>query len=330
MDKCPQNIDIIGQLRETVRTLDDAYGKLVVRVEPAELTHFARRDGRFDATLKCRLQCHNLSDSDLTPELSFSPPKPVTVSMPRGVGRLGPFGRRAVGLTIEARSLREGQPLRLGASLPGPTEMVFDHDPLPVAIARKASRRSPEMALAKAPLVRANTVRGDGRLSARAKASHGLAARFAYNADALIVDFDARGAFRRPTTARRPIRKSDNLWLNLRLDGARGIKVTKNAPNRFIIGFGIPDKGPQVMPVGVHRPRLPAEQVRTIRAEVEGGGQRRRALVRIPWKLLQVTPPGPGARLSANFGMTCWPARGRSASTLSWAPAGRGYVLFAK
>jgi len=329
LEKCPQHIDIISQLRETVRTLDEAYGKLVVTVTPTEVARWGRRNGRFDGSVKCRVECHNLSDTDAEPQLSFSPGKNVAAKLTRQLGRLGAFQRRLASLYLEVKSLREGQPLRLGPSVAAPMEMLFGHDPLRVAIAPKAPRRSPETALKRAPLVRAETVARGAKPSARARASHALAARFAYGADALIAQFDARGAFRRPATARRGVRRSDALWVRIDLSQARGIKGAKNRPKQFDIALGFPAKsGP--MPASVFRPRLGAEQVRLIRAEATGRGRRRRVLVRIPWKLLQVEPPEPGARLGVNFGMTCWPARGRASWRLAWAEGYTPHLLLTK
>jgi len=330
LDKCPQHIDIIAQLRETVRTLDDAYGKMVLELTPLKVESFARRDGRYSAALRCRLECHNLSDQSVTPRVAFTPAGDIEVEMPREAKELAAFERCLLDLYVRTTAHRDGQPLRLGPSLAGPTEMVFSADPLPVAIAPRAGRKAPDAALRRATLASADHVGGPIVPSSRARSAHALGARFAYDAGALIVQFDARGAFQRPTTPRRPVRRSDNLWLNLHLDDAGAIKSAKDSPKRFVIGFGFPAGNSAEMRVEVHRPRLPAEQVGSIRAEVTGRGPRRRVLVRIPWKLLQVAPPAPGARLGANFGMTCWPSRGRSAWTLSWAPTGRGHLLLVK
>ena len=317
--KCPQHIAIIAQLRETVRTLDDAYGRLVVTVKPTSVERLARHGGGYDLALACRLECHNLSDNDVRPELAFAPGERIGVTEFGRLGRLGPFGRRSVKLAIEARGLRDGEPLRLGPSLAGGQELVFAHDPLPVAVARQGS-------VEKVPLVRGDHVSGPIQPTKQARAAHSVKARFAWDGKGLAVQFDVRGAFRRPVTERRGIRKSDNLWLNLYLDDALGLKLPKDAPKQFLIGFGFPARG-SAMAVGVHRPRVPAEQVRTIHAKVKGRGQKRRVLTRVPWKLLQLAAPKAAVRLAANFGLTCWPPRGRSAWTLSWAPAGRGYVL---
>ncbi|HUT34562.1 MAG TPA: aldo/keto reductase [Planctomycetota bacterium] len=320
LEKCPQHIDIIAQLRETVRTLDDTYGKLIVAVKPTSVERLTRRKRGYDLDLACRMECHNLSDQLVRPKLTFAPGERIGVAESGKIGQLQPFGRRAVKLAIEARGLKDGEPLRLGPTLGGGGErLLFAHDPLPVAIARKG-------APGRVPLVSGEHVAGPVQPSAAARALHSIAAQFAWSTKALTVQLDVRGAFRRPVTDRRGIRESDNLWLNLFLDDLLGMKRPKDAPKHFLLGFGFPAKG-SAMTVAVHRPRVPAEQVRTIHAEVKGRGQKRRVLIRVPWKLLQVTAPKPPARLGANFGLTCWPATGTSAWTLSWTPAGRGFVL---
>ena len=322
MSKCPQHIDIISQLRETVRTLDKAYGKLVVRVKPTEVASLERHDGHFDAKIICRLECHNLSDQAVKPELTFSPAPHLAAIATRPLGHLDAFGRSQTRLYLEAKGFREGHPLKLGPTLAGPAEMIFDQDPLPAAMAASSLDGS--------PLVRAETVGGPITPTAKARAQHSLGARFAWDAEGLTVQFDARGAFRRPTTPRRSLRWSDNLWLELNLRDAKGFRPAKDAPQEIILGFGVPAAKSAAVPVEIHRPRRAKELAQMIRAEVKGTGQRRKALVRIPWSVLQVAPPKPNARLGANFGMTCWPARGRSAWTLSWARGGWGHLLIAK
>ncbi len=320
LEKCPQHIDIVAQLRETARALDDTYGKLIVAVKPASVERLTRRKAGYDLDLACRIVCHNLSDQVLRPTFTFAPGERIAVAGLGKIGQLQPFARRTVGLAIEARGLRDGEPLRLGPSLGGDGEkLLFAHDPLPVAIARKG-------AVGRAPLVCGEHVSGPVQPAAAARALHSIAARFAWSPKALAVQLDVSSAFRRPVTERRGIRESDNVWLNLFLDDLLGIKLPKDAPRHFLLGFGFPATG-GAMAVAVHRPRLPAERVRTIRAEATGSGQKRSVLIRVPWTLLQASAPKPPARLAANFGLTCWPAAGPSAWTLSWTPAGRGFVL---
>ena len=330
LEKCPQNIDIIAQLRETVRTLDDAYGKLAVRVQPTALERLVRRGSRFDLKLACRLEAHNLSDEEARPELDFAPPKGIEVAASRGLGTLGPFARRAVKLAVSAKGLADGKPLRLGASLDGPMEMVLDHDPLRLALARKACRKSPQATLARVPKVCADEVAGDVTPSAKARAAHALAARFAHDSEALVIELDARGRFGRPVSPRRNIRDADAAWLSIHLRDARGLKLAKGGQKHFALAFGFPKAGEKAMPVAAFRPRLGGDQIKAIQAEVKGRGTRRRALIRIPWTLLGISKAAPGARLGINFGMACWPARGKAAWRLTWSQEGRGHLLIAK
>ncbi|MBM4035027.1 MAG: hypothetical protein FJ291_25065 [Planctomycetes bacterium] len=345
LKKCPQHIDIIAQLRETVRTLDDAYGKLVVTLKPISVERLTRSGCGYNMALACRMESRNLSDNDLRPEIVFAPGNRLGVTEFGRIGRLGPFARRALKLAVEAKGLRDGEPLRLGPSLRDGPELLFAHDPLPVAIGPSvlwAEAPSPAgqrrrahttdvggASVPRVPQVRAEHISGNTQPTRQAKALHSLGARFAWDDAALTVEFDVASAFRRPTTPRRGIRQSDNLWLNLYLDDLLGLKLPKDAHKQFSIALGFPAKG-GTMPVALYRPRLAPEQVQTIRAEVPGRGRRRRVLLRIPWRLLQLAPPKAPARLDANFGLTCWPARGRSAWTLSWAPAGRGFLLLAE
>ena len=315
MDKCPQNINIISQLRETVRTLDDSYGKLVVNITPTEVASLKRTNGRFNATLKCSVECHNVSDIDVAPQLDFSPAKNIAVSRSRRTGGLTPFKRGKSTLTVEATSWRDGEPLRLNPSAERANDVVFVGDPLPVAIAPQAAKKSPEAALKKAPLVRAESVTGGGVPSAEALAAHALAARFAHNAEALIVELTIRNPFKRPPTSRRAVRDSDRVWFRLDLAAGRRIRVAKGSPTSFDIAFGFPAKGSEPVIVEVFRLRLDAEKKQMIRADVVRRGDRRRLLVRIPWKLLGAKAPEAGASLGAAFGMT---THGRAGGHVTW------------
>jgi len=315
LEKCPQNIDIISQLRETVRTFDDSYGKLVVNITPTEVTSLKRTDGRFNAKLKCSVECHNVSDVDVTPQLSFSPAKNIAVSTSRRIGGLAPFMRGKSTLTVEATSWRDGEPLRLNPSAECANDVVFVGDPLPVAIAPQAAKKSPEAALKKVPSVRAESITGDGAPSAKALGAYGLGARFAYNAEALIVDLTVRSPFKRPPTSRRALRDSDLVWLHLDLAAGRRIRVAKGSPTSFDVAFGFPAKGSEPVIVDVFRPRLDAEKKQMIRADVLRRGDRRRVLVHIPWKLLGAKPPQAGASMGVAFGMT---THGRSGAQAKW------------
>ncbi|MFP4056695.1 MAG: aldo/keto reductase [Candidatus Brocadiia bacterium] len=307
MDKCPQNIDIIAQLRETVRTLDDAYGKVAVAIRPTEVIHLSRSDGRLDAQLKARVECHNISDNDVSPELHFEPQEGVRVGLSRGFGQLGPFERRRATLTIDAQGVPEGQPLRLDPQLDAPLEMVCEGEPLAVAIAPRAAKRSPRAALGRAPLAAAQAARGEGRPSDRTVRSYALAARFAHNADALIVRFEAQGSFRRPPTEERRLRHSDRIWLRLDFRDGRKIRLPKKHPGRFDIALALEAEAGKAPPVRVMRPRMGREEAKKqIRVNARGRKGGRQVQVRIPWSLLQVKPPEPGASLGLRFAMVTY------------------------
>jgi predicted aldo/keto reductase-like oxidoreductase len=303
LDKCPQNIDIVSQLRETVRTLDDGYGKVVARLLPAELVRYARRNARYALTLKCRLEMHSLSDAEMKPRIAFDPPRGVEVDVQRRPGRLDSFGRKTGALTVTATGLREGQAIPLGASLASDDGVLYRNEPLAIALAARAGKRSPDAALKRVPVLRA------------ASARHSLAARFAYTADDLIAEFRVQGALRRPPSARRPVAKSDRVWLGLDLDRASGLRLRKGAPRRFGIHVGLPED-PKVTPlVEVAHPRSLRQAASSIRADSAGGKTRRRVLLRIPWDVLQVASPRGPASLGIAFGLACPKGRGTTQQT---------------
>jgi predicted aldo/keto reductase-like oxidoreductase len=305
LDKCPQNIDIVSQLRETVRTLDDGYGKVAARLLPTEAIRYARRNGRYGLTLKCRLEMHSLADTEIEPVVAFNPPKNVDVDVQRRPGKLASFGRKAGVLTITATGLRDGQLIPLGASLASDDDMLYRNEPLAVALAARAGKRSPDAALKRVPVLRASS------------ASHSVAARFAYTADDLIAEFRIQGSLRRPPTARRPVPRSDRLWLGLDLDRAWGMRLRKSAPRRFGIHVGLPADAKAPPLVEVVHPRSRRQAAASIRAESSGGKTRRRVLLRIPWDVLQVALPKGAASLGIALGLACPKGRGTT-QQLRW------------
>jgi len=330
MSKCPQNIDIISQLRETVRTLDDAYGKLLVTVKPVKVSGLRRRGGRIDMDVQCRLECYNVSDEDVMPGLEFSPAGGITVARAGRVGRLAPFQRKRQTLTVKARSLRPGRPLRLCPSVGGPVEMIYSHDPLPLAVAGKAARRRPRVALAKTPQVRAETWAGRPKPPpAATRARYSLGGRFAYDADALHLQFDVRGVFSRLAGAGLALRSRDHVWLLLNL-GAKRASASGRSPRGPILGFAIPPAGDAAATVEAHRRSLNAEALSLIRLEWAGGPKRRTLRVRVPWKALGAKTPSPGAVLQMNFGLLCHSRNGRTSRRLTWVAGDAGYLILVK
>jgi hypothetical protein len=144
------------------------------------------------------------------------------------------------------------------------------------------------------------------------------------------MQLDARGAFRRPPTARRPLRESDAVWLRVNLRQARGLRGPKDRPNRFDIVVGLPARKGEPVPVRVFRPRLRPEETEGLRAELLRGGAQRRLLVRIPWSLLRVAPPKGTAALGIDFALLC-PGRGAQPSwRLAWGGPAKPTLLLAK
>ncbi|NQT88472.1 aldo/keto reductase, partial [bacterium] len=284
LPKCPQKIDIVGQLQETARTLDDDYGKVASRIRPTEVLDYTLHNGRYDLTLKCRLDLHNLSDIEATPEITFDPPKGTDVVMRRRPGALASFARKSAAVTVSAKGLKDGQPVALGASLAGDANAVHVGEPLAVALAAHG-------ALAPTP-----------RICVRSKANS-IAARFAWTTEHLIVEFTVQGALRGPVTRRRPVGRSDRIQLVLDLDAATGLRRRKGASRRLAVRFGLP-ADPKASPVvEITHPWSRRGAASTLAAASSGGKTRRRILVHIPWDTLQVHPPKGAAGLGIRFGL---------------------------
>jgi len=319
MSKCPQNIDIISQLRETIRTLDEAYGKMQATVKPTRVRRLVRRNGRLNIELQCRLECYNISDKPLRAELRFKPARGVSVEMSRKPGLLGPFARKSVGLNVKLVSSTCG-PLRLGPSFDGAGEVIFSEEPLAVAIGVKGTPGRPEAALRRAPAVRAERLGGHHVPSTKARAGHSLRARFAYTDDEMVAEMEVAGRF--PISAERRAGQAGELFLAVVPDvpGAdmrrAGCYLTAN------IG------GERSEPVHV-KARFGHSDAGDVGAELSGGAKRRRLLLRIPRSLLKANRLRPGARFRVNFGVT-FPGRNGNWS-LRWSDLrhSRAYLILA-
>jgi len=320
LDKCPQHIKIIDQLRETVRALDTDYGKCLFTVTPTEVVRLSRRSGGVGLELKCRLACKNLSDTDAQPQVTFKPGRNITVSAAKAIKALGPFEQAAVNLSVKASGLKDGQPIRLGLTVGKGTEAVLPPDVLALAIAPKASRKSPATALKRAPQIKA--AGHQGTPSAKALTANSAKARFAYDTDALIVQFDLTGTFHQPPNRSRSVPQSDHVMLLLDTSCARRLKVKAGTPpqTRLMIGCD-PDKSGNVPVVGV--------PPSSVSATGKGTGKRRQLLVRIPWATLGAKPPTAGASLGMNFLVNVMPRTGQAAWQRTWTPEPAGHVLLA-
>ena len=315
MDKCPQHIDIIRQLQETVRTLDEAYGKFVARLSPAGVSQYRPSgEGRYDAVVQAKLDCRNLSDQDMTPELSFAPQPGVEVGLARPVGTLGGFKRRLVDVELKVRSAKAGEPIKLSPAVKEPLTMVFSGEGLQMAVACPGG----EADLAAALPCQARGVDRHSSPSKESLVANVMTARFAYDADALWVRLEASGDFR---AGERRLEKAGRAYVVVGScdDGVDFWRTALQAT------FDLAAPTDKPLPIQAH-PKQLAAKAEAVRRTLAGGPTQRTLVLAIPWSLLKVKPQA-NAKLGLDFGLYC--PDGQKVWELSWNQAhrSRAYLL---
>lgn len=294
MPKCPQKIDIIGQLRQAVASLDSAYGKVALRMEPTA-ARVKSRAGKFNIDIDCRLECHNLSDQDLHPSVSFAPDKGLAVSIVKPPKACGPFERAVAQLQLNVKGAVL-PPLTLKPSL-NDREFVVLGDDARVAVAPKASAGKLGGLLKTCPPVEAQLGLGSDKLAAQTRRDVQLQGRFGYDAKGLIVQFIAAGKLGKfdPASA---IGSRDHVWVKFELDGRGGLRGDHKRATGFDILIGL-EAGGQV--VDMVRPKADLETAKTIKSMVKTAAGKRIVTVHLPWKSLQIQPSKAGDRMGMDF-----------------------------
>ena len=301
MNKCPQHLDIVEQLRQTVRTLDQAYGHTVLTLRPKRAGALRVARGRHALQLGVELECRNLSDAPLSAALALKPAAAIALPSQPKLKKLDAFGRQVIGLSLNVSGLRDGQELSLSPKIQGATGVMVANDPLAVAVAAPVSGGRREAALKLAPAVAARIVGGVAKPTAAAGRRHGLTARFAYDADGLLCRFKVAGPFSRPATKSASLRSHDHIWLNIDTRMAQGLQ-REGGGDSFIILLGAPRAGSTEIPAEVFRPFLPPDAAKGIQTRARRNGELWRIDVRVPWSLVKLSAPRAGAQLGVNVG----------------------------
>jgi predicted aldo/keto reductase-like oxidoreductase len=359
MSKCPQHINIVKQLQETVRTLDDAYGKVVVKFEPVEVLS-VRSGKRASAVLRCRMESHNLSDQEAAPRIEVTP-GPGTAVAVAGTSRsqkaatpspqspcvvpvttLAPFARSQTDLLVELDSIAGGGRMHLKPSVAAPLEMVCATSMVSFAIAPRTSvqrahaptsdfGRSLAASRGLSPgsaAVEATHAHGAGKQAARVLRDYGLSARFAHDEAGITLQFIARGPFT-ATEEKSQVGlsawQSNRIVISLDLDRQTGIRRLKSSPAaadlRLFLTPGRFDF------TGIE---LSEEELRQVRVRWSGSPSRRRITARIPWKVLRIERPKLPARLGLGFRLVHPRLAPAPSVTLAWTEKTPGYLMLTK
>ncbi len=216
LPKCPQNIDIVAQLRDAVRALDDRYGTVQATASPVRLERLSRRRGRFAASLQVRTDLNNVSDLDLDARLAWSPAEGVSVTSSPVARELEAFGKARA--TCKVRVADLAQPVDVGLSVETDAPTAAVAPTFRVALARPEPRRGQRADAATRLRIDEPDQLVDGR--PRALKTHGVLARFTYADGALILRASVTDDLLAPAGPRRRAVAADRLVLLL--DGRRG------------------------------------------------------------------------------------------------------------
>ncbi len=279
LSKCPQNIDIIHQLQQTVRTLDEAYGTLFARLVPSGVEQFRKSKGGWSATLKAKLEIQNLSDEEVSAKVALVAPaaagKPATQRSGKPAAKVHPadvsatlqsFARKTIPVRIGCA--KASDLVNLTATVTGGRKNLAVGSPFHVAVA-SAPAQSIKRAI---PLSAADA-----------------SCRFAYDDGALFLSAEVTSAVHRPAEKGRRFNQTDRFVLLL--DARPPVRLGRPSFDSevFVINFLAPGND-DTPPVHVSRPwRADAKLISCKCARTPKGYH---VEATIPWKLLPLTKAG--------------------------------------
>jgi len=287
MSKCPQKIDIIGQLRDTVRTLDDTYGHLVVRAMPTKVGAFRKSKGTWRATIAARFDLQSLSDEPVEAEATLGAPGGAAVKPDRVHGRLDAFGRKSTWLEITCCSDGAADLVDLQPAVTGSERVDLVGTRFRVAFARGVVKSIKRTLSAAVPIV-VGSPDQLARGARRVLATHGAVCRFAYDDKALHLAADVRDDLHGLRTPGLRPRDSDRLMLLI--DARPEILMGRPTPPPWVqpnvveIHF-LPPALTNGAPVRIARPHGRDGRSIACRGAVTHDGYRVEAA--IPWVLLK-------------------------------------------
>ena len=301
LSKCPQNIDIIHQLQETVRTLDDAYGTLFGRVMPSEVETFKKSKGGWSATIKAKLELQNASDEQVEAKASFAA-RNAQVAPTKASAKLGSFGRRSASLQISCKSDGVGDLVDIGPSLTGGLKTLVSGSPFRVAFAGP-----PKPSLA-ASFDKAIPV-----------SSRDAVCRFVHDDEALHFAVDVQSEMHRPAERGRHAELTDRILLLI--DARPPIRFGRPSqePEVFQINFLAPGAAGAPL-LHVARPSGANAKLLTCKSERVSRGYRVEAT--IPWTFLAPSK-GASKHLGMDFCVVHCDKDGKMLSEMSWS-SGKG------
>jgi hypothetical protein len=315
--KCPQKIDIVRQLRETVRTLDEAYGHLFARVLPTELKSVRATSGGWAATLAGKLDLVNMSDNPTEAEARFKDSKGVRVIPSESAAKLDAFERKAARLEIACAGERFSGRVDTGATVKSGSAVDLFGKSFYVAFAVSAGKSGARAARRAVPILVGRPEqlsKGRCRLLAR----HRAVCRFAHDDKALYFSAEVKDDLHAPASkARRPGRTDR---LTLCIDARPGDQAGRPGhSNRFYaIGFLAPGKQPAPL-LRVFEPWSAPRDLAYCKSRHVRGGYAVEAV--LPWERIGI-PKAQRRRLAIQVSLTSHNRAGAPNLEMHWTGGG--------
>ena len=313
LSKCPQHIEIIKQLRETVRTLDHAYGRVGARLLPLSVKAFRKSRAGWRATIAAAMDLRNIGDEMAEIRIAANAPKGISVKPASWHGEIKSFGRRSVQLELDCRSNGSSHPIQTGIHVEGSAKVDLIGGKFWVGFAPRTNG-SRSAALRRAPAIEIDRKEQIVTGTVRTLRRHGVTARFAYGDRALYIDADVQDDLMKPPAVGREPGVTDQLVL---LFDPRP-RATFGRPGRdsSVVMIQFMPPGPRdapksrvVIPSAADPALLESKSVRT------SAGYRVRAS--ISWKLFGMTRPV-RKRLGLQLGLTSHGRNGRCHLDMHW------------
>lgn len=321
MEKCPQHIDIIHQLRETVRTLDQAYGKLTVEVLPGTLQAYEPDGARAKIELRGTLRYANLSDHPAEPVATFSPARGVEVLPGKKVGTLQPFEQKRVPVTIRA-AVKPGKPIETGLVVRSALEPVLGPTHLAIAVAVPGG----EEALSDGPAVALDRDEPKVKVTDADAKAHAAKFAVAYDRQALYVRATLKDDLAYPPQPNRPMHTADRIELDFDTTGLSRSQGSRPPVFQWKLVVSPPSADRGECYKWMARPWDRNADGIEVTPKVTKTGVT--LTVRIPWEKLDCPAARAGTSFALRFAHISHNARGKVQIHRTWVPEG-GYVLLA-
>ncbi len=325
--KCPQKINIISQLHETVRTLDEDYGKLFVRLTPGKLGRCTVANGRAYIEMTARLDCYNISDQPARPSIELKPGRGLEITGGKTVGELGSFGFGALGLKL-AGAVKPDKPLDLGVAVENAKNSLAKYSKLPQQLQILPALKGGEKSLAKGLKAHALIANGEAKKATAAARSHGAAITAAYDAKNLYIRVNIKddAAFPPDYDIGRWVDMGDRIELELALPGLAQPVGQEAAKLYWKILIGLPTPSTNKCRVGFWRPDwFPEESISITPHKLRGGC---RLDIALPWEFLSCPPGARGSALGFNLTHISHDKKGKMVLSRRWA-SDAGWIVLA-